>query len=99
MDFYLRQRKKWAKLPDGPRFEPRMLAPAHAPPDWTHDAFPIRGRSLVHTYTGPAYAVCVRYVRRAGNMLDVPLFRHVAAHLRFDLGTWHTDPPTIERRA
>jgi hypothetical protein len=75
-------RKKRVRLPEGDEFNPSMLAVRNAPISWIHDGFARSGHDFIHTYESDRHAMLIRYMSRAGTMLDHPLLRPVHKNLR-----------------
>ena len=92
-------RKKRARLPEGVAFDEHTLAIATIPDGWTHEAFARSGRDLIHIYRSERQAVLVRFLGKAGDILDNPLLSAVCRHLSLVDGAWITSPPATEKRA
>jgi hypothetical protein len=96
VDWWGKERKTRAKLPDDVNFDDSVLAASDAPANWEHDAYPQSNRKFVHVYKGPNEGVIIRWLARTGTILDHPLFIPLAANLRIIPGQWITKAPTIE---
>ena len=86
--FFGTDRKSRAKLPDGIPFDDSVLAIKEAPAGWTHEAFACGPRSFIHTYQTKKFAVLVRWMTKAGTVLNHPLFKGVHANLRIVEDQW-----------
>ena len=97
-EWYDKDRKSRAKLPDGVNFEESILSVQAAPEDWEHEAYPQSNRKFVHLYRGSKQAVLIRWIAHSGNVLDDALFKALVANLRIVPGQWITDPPVVQTR-
>lgn len=95
--FFGDERKKWARLPEGVRFGPTILAPQGVPVSWVHDGFPRSGHDVIHAYASQRQAMLIRY--RGKKMLDNDLFRRVNRNLSVVEGRWEAAPPACRPRA
>jgi hypothetical protein len=75
--------KKWGKPPRGDALQLNIF-----PADWTHAAFSVSPKRIVHQYRGPDRAVFIRYL---GKSLRDPLLTVFNEDLRYLAGAWHTD--------
>lgn len=75
--------KKWGKAPKGEVLQLKIF-----PASWTHVAFWLNPKRIVHRYQGPNRAVFIRYV---GKSLRDPLFIGFNEHLRYLPDMWHTE--------
>jgi len=97
-EWYGRDRKSRAKLPEGVPFDESMLSIEAIPKDWHHEAYPQSNRKFVHLYQGTKQAVLIRWIAKSGTILDNPLFKLLVTNLQITPGQWITDPPTVELR-
>jgi len=99
VEWWAKERKSRATLPDGVRFDENVLAVQHAPADWEHDAYPQSNRKFVHVYRGPKQGVIIRWLARTGTILDHPLFKPLTENLRIVSGQWTTKAPAVKPKA
>lgn len=99
VEWFGRDRKSRAKLPEGIKFDENVLALHAAPADWEHEAYPQSNRTFVHIYRGPKQAVLIRWLARTGMILEHPLFKPLLENLRVVPGQWVTDSPAIQPKA
>jgi hypothetical protein len=98
VEFFGKERKKWARLPEGVKFDPTMFAVRQVPCSWKHDAFPQSGRSFVHLYDSSRHAMILRFGSRAGTMLDHPLLKRIHQDLRIVENQWNLTFPELQPR-
>ena len=91
-------RKKRARLPEGVAFDEHTLEVATIPDGWTHEAFARSGRDLIHIYRSEQQAVLLRYLGKAGDILNNPLLSAVCRNLSVADGAWVTSQPATEKR-
>ena len=96
VEWFGRDRKSRAKLPDGVKFDESVLAVHDAPADWEHDAYPQSNRAFVHVYRGLTQAILIRWIARTGTILDHQLFQSLLTNLRIVPGQWITTAPSIQ---
>jgi hypothetical protein len=94
--FYAEDKLKWVRLPDGPKFEPDMLTPRSIPASWNHEAFALRGRSIVHVYQSARLALLLRLVVDSGPMLTNPLCMDALANMRIVENQWDLESPLCQ---
>ena len=97
-EWYAKDRKLRAKLPEGVKFEESILSVVAAPEDWDHEAYPQSNRKFVHIYRDAQQAVLIRWIAHSGTILDNSLFKPLVDNLRIVPGQWITDPPVVQAR-
>lgn len=98
-EWYGRDRKSRAKLPEGVLFNESILTISGSPGDWHHEAYPQSSRTFVHIYQGARQAVLIRWIAKSGTVLDNSLFKLLVDNLRIVPGQWISDAPSVELRA
>ena len=86
-------RKKRARLPDGVAFEETTLAVDRIPANWVHEGFARSGRDFIHIYRSSDLAILMRFLGKAGTILDNPLLEQVHKNLRIVEKQWIVDFP------
>lgn len=99
VEWFGKDRKSRAKLPDGIKFDASIMAVRSVPPDWEHEAYPQSNRTFVHIYRGTEQAVLIRWIARSGTILDHALFKPLIDNLRIVSGQWITEAPLIQPKS
>ncbi len=87
------KRKKRARLPEGVAFEENTLAMRGVPANWVHEGFARSGRDFIHTYETDKLAILIRFLGKAGNILDNPLLKQIHENLSIVENQWIVEFP------
>ncbi len=90
--------KNRARLPDGVAFEETTLAVHRVPAGWVHEGFARSGRDFIHIYRSRDRAILMRFLGKAGTILDNPLLAQVHKNLRIVDNQWIVDFPKTKPR-
>jgi hypothetical protein len=76
-------RRKWGRLPKVDGLELQIF-----PAGWTHTAYSLDPKRIIHQYRGPEHALFIRYL---GNSLSESLSTRFNQHLKYLPDAWHTE--------
>ncbi len=97
-EWFGRDRRERARLPDGIPFDKSALAIKNIPTGWDHTAYPRSCRDFVHIYHGGDQAILLRVSGQRGKVLDNPLLRLIPERLSIVPGQWETAGPKVRYR-
>jgi hypothetical protein len=63
-----------------------------------HEGFPRSGRDFIHIYQSDKLAILIRFLGKAGNILDNPLLKQIHENLRIVENQWIVDIPKTKPR-
>jgi len=96
VEWFGKDRKKRARLPEGGPVTENTLALAETPAGWEHEAFARSGRDVIHIYRSEAQAVLIRLLGKSGPLLENPVLRGVAQHAVIVPGQWAREFPETQ---
>jgi len=98
VEWYGKERKTRARLPDGVQYDEHTLEVPNAPEGWTHDAWARSGRDFIHTYQSQKQALLLRLKGKDGTILDNPMLVQIHENLRIVEDQWIAKFPVTEPR-
>lgn len=93
IDFFSEERRKRSRLPEGVAFGENTLAIGGVPARWVHDGFARSNRDFIHIYRSDKLGILIRYLGKAGDILDNPLLRPIHENLRIVEDQWIVEFP------